>query len=281
MSFQILTPKDIQDIINDKVRGKIIAAHTEQGHFYKFADTGKTVRSVTTKLILEKPHLIPWAVEKGVNWLEEDESRWAKLKGPERLEYLTAAKLAHTEVRDDAGSVGSQGHDVIERWVNDWIEKGAPNSDIKSFIAKDANYRVYGVARSAEAVFKKYNVVPIASELLVGIEDYNSAGTLDMLVYNLDTSEIELWDWKSSNAINQEGYPMQVATYMKFFELMTGLKIGKIRVIKLDKFSDRFKVYNLLDPDTAFQSAVAISHVYDWVHNGQVKLKEDKKTLQL
>lgn len=274
---------EIRQIIAKKVHGKIVAQHTEAGHFYAFKRTGKVVRSVTTKLIIEKPHLIPWAVQKGIEWLEADPVRWDMLKTENRNSIMTSAKFIHTGHRDEAGDIGGQGHQVIEDWVNDWIrsESDTQPGDIKSYIKEGTDYRVYAIARSAEAFFKKNNVIPIASEILVGMQKYNSAGTLDMLVLNKNTGELELWDWKSSNAVNQDTYPMQIAAYKKFFESMTKLKISICKIIKLDKYSDNFKAYTLIDPKSAFDAFAAISKVYDWKYNNEVKLLEDKSILVL
>jgi len=266
---------EIKTIIDKKVKGKIVPQHTEEGHYYKFVKSDIVVRSVTTKLIIEKPHLIPWAVEKAINWFEQDPSRFAALATNERKHVMNTAKFIFTGHRDDAGNVGSSGHTVIENWVNHWIKTGE-KLDIRSFIPADSDLRVFGITRSAEAFFNKNDVTPIASELLVGMKKYNSAGTLDMLVLNNKTGCIELWDWKSSNAINQDTYPMQIAAYKKFFEHMSKLPISVCKIIKLDKYSDSFKAYTLTDTEQSFKAFASMSFVYDWKYDGEIKLKEDK-----
>lgn len=271
----------IRSIIEEKVIGKIQAAHDEFGHHYKLP-SGKVVDSVTTKLIIEKPHLIKWAIKLGFEWMERD-GRWAKLTKENREEYLQGMMLAHTEVRDDAGNVGHIAHEVIENYLNDWIKNGNPTPDIRTLIKEGTNYRVYGVARSCEASFKKYQVIPIASEILVGSEKYACAGTLDALMLNVsfpEFPEIELWDWKSSNQVNDQ-YALQVAAYKKFFEDMTGLKITRCRILHLDKFSDKYKCYNVPNLPQALKAFKGIAAAYDWVKNGKKKLIEDKIIVSL
>lgn len=270
--------EEIKKIISEKVSGKIKAAHTEYGHFY-ILPNGSRVVSVTSKLIIEKPHLLAWSIEKGIEWLEKD-NRWQKLGTSERSQYIKGAKLAHTEVRDDAGSVGHQAHAILEEYINLWIQKGFPIEDIRSLIKEGTDYRVYAVARSGETLLRSRSVIPIASELLVGSQKYNSAGTLDLLVFNTTTKKLELWDFKSSNQVS-DLYALQVSAYKKFFEEMTGLKISKCFIDKLDKYTDKFKVYEVNKISSAFRAFKAISDVYDWLNNGDEKLIEDKVIVKL
>lgn len=271
----------IRSIIAEKVSGKIVAAHDEFGHHYKLP-SGVIVDSVTTKLILDKPHLVKWAIRMAFEWMEQD-NRWQKLNITNRDTYLQGATLAHTDVRDDAGSIGHQVHAVLEEYLNKWIASGLSPLDIKTFVKQDANYRVFGATRSAEAGFKKYQVIPVASELLVGSEKYKCAGTLDALMLNVSFPgfpELELWDFKSSNAVNDQ-YALQIAAYKKFFEDMTGLKIKRCRILHLDKTSDKFKFYNVPRLPQALKAFKAIATVYDWTKDGHKKLVEDKVVIKI
>ncbi len=293
----------IKEIINKKVVGKIIAQHDNKGHHYLIGkhilngmqfQIGKNsvlVDSVTTKLIIEKPHLIKWSIRIAFEWME---SRWSTMTSENRDSYLQGAILAHTELRDFAGDVGHQAHKSLEDWANDWINTGE-RKDISLFFPPEidktipdvirkpqevARYRAIAAARSGAAVFLKTGCIPIACELLVGSRRYKSAGTLDMLVWNPETSEIELWDYKSSNNV-QDSYALQVAAYKKFFEDMTKLKVGKTKILHLSKDYDKFSLYTIPDIDDAFKAFAAISKVYDWRENGRKKLIRDIKTITI
>lgn len=269
---------EIRALIASKVSGKIEAAHDEKGHHYRFVESGNIVDSVTTKNCIEKPHLGPWMVRMAIEWLEKD-NRFMRLSDEaERDTIIKGATLAYRDIRDDAGNIGSIAHKIIEQWIDEWIATGVRPGPIVNLIPEGTDYRVYGSCRSAEAVFDKYKAVPIVSEILVGIDGVG-AGTLDLLVL-LENGKIELWDWKTSNNVN-DYYAIQVSVYGHFFEKMTGLKISKSRIMKIDKYSDKFKVYLIPHKAKAIKAFKAVSTMYDWLNNGDEKLIEDKVIVKL
>lgn len=269
----------VRAIIKEKTEGKITPEHTIAGHFYRFP-SGKLVSSVTTKLIVDKPHLVKWAAKMSAEWLL-DGDRHLRITAENKEEYIRGAILSHTDKRDDAADVGTLAHETVERYLNAWMETNERPKDIKEFLPPgDLDYRVIGAARSAEASFDKYSIVPLASEIVVGSEKFNCAGSLDDIMFNTLTGSIELWDTKTSNQVS-DSYAMQVAAYKKFFEEMTGLKVARCYIRKLDKFSNKFKVYQIPNLPSAFKSFKAISSVYDWQENGKAKLIEDKKIIKI
>jgi len=102
-----------------------------------------------------------------------------------------------------------------------------------------------------------------------------------MLVWNVDDKCLELWDWKSSNGINQESYAMQTAAYTKFFEEMTGLKIKKVKVVKLSKSYDKFAIYILKNIPSAFKAWKSSGFLYDWRKDSKAKLVKQIKLIKL
>lgn len=275
-----MNANEIKNIIKEKVAGKIIPQHTDEEHRYEFVETGKIVKSVTTKLIIREEHLIPWAVQQGIEWLEGGD-RWQQLKNPENREtYMRGAKFAFTATRDDAGNVGTVAHDAAESYTNYWINNGRKPEDIRDFFGDQADARSIAAARSVEKLFKEYECLPIAAELLVGSERFNSAGTLDKLILN-PQGELELWDYKTSNQINKVKYPMQVAAYAKFFEEMSGLKIARAKIIHLSKDMDSYKVYRVKNLVSAFRAYKNISAVYDWIYNNREKVELDIKKIKI
>lgn len=280
MENYIQRTKEIKEIILAKVHGVWVPEHDASGHKYRNTLTGHMQRSVTTKLgVLNKPHLLKWAVRMGIEWLEKD-GRFEKLGNEHwRDEMVTGAQLAHIDVRDDAGGVGHEAHDSIERYINEWIATGVRPIDIRAFcdLTKE-DQRATACARAVEAMFIKNSVYPIWSELLVGNIKY-SAGTLDFLCFW--NGQLAVLDWKSSNAVDKINYPLQVAAYIKFFEEMTGLKIKVAKIVHLSKDYDKFDLWNILKINAAYKAFKHLCAIYDWMNSRDEKIVKDIKRLTI
>lgn len=283
-------------VLKKNVVGQWIACHDDTGHYYKHIESEIKVPSVTTQNVIGKPHLLHWATRKTAEAFRDDPMLFARYIKRERElealgrpaglknEYLLVAQNAYAQVRDDAASVGTLGHNLIERYIKLWMRTGIKPDDIRKIATQEeaSEPRAIAVARSAEKIFSQYNIVPLGAELLVGSYTYQMAGTLDFLCYNLDTHSVELWDWKSTNMVDDD-YARQVASYKELLlEMCNGkLSIGTLRIMKLDKWSDAFKPYVVVDDKDAFKAQLANNTLYRWKTNGKLKLIADKKRLIL
>jgi len=260
------------------VEGRVEARHDEYGHKYEF--NGKILTSVTTKLQrLNKPHLQKWKTVKAIEWLER-EDRWERLKDPtlKREDIINAALFAPDSIRDDAGNVGTQAHNIIERYVNEWVSTGQMPVDIRNFCdMTKTDPRAIASARAAEAAFRKHNVQPIACELLVGHPKW-SAGTLDFLC--IWDGKLCLADFKTSNSVSDD-YAMQTAAYKYMFEHMTKVKISTIKIMHFSKDNDSFTIYNVKKVSEAWKAFKAICTVDDWFNNRTKKLEKDIRRLKI
>jgi hypothetical protein len=288
--------EEIKKIVKDKVEGKWIPEHNEFGHYYRSKRSKRIIPSVTTQNISAKPHLLRWASRLTIETFRDNPELFqnyvAREKELERLgrpkgeinEFLIEAQKSFVEAKEDAATVGTNAHNLVERYINEWISNGVPPEDIRKIATaeEDRDYRAIAAARSAESVLKQYPIQPIASELLVGSYKYNMAGTLDFLCYNTETKQVELWDWKSSNNVDDD-YARQTASYRRLLLDMVRNKfdIPVIRILKLDKWSDRFKPYLVANPDEAFKAQLANNRIYQWQTNGKMKLLVDKNRIRL
>lgn len=275
-----MNPQQVKKIILEKVHGVWEAEHDSTGHRYRNIITGHLQRSVTTKLgVLNKPHLLKWAVRMGIEWLEK-EGRFEKLSNEHwRDEMVTGAQLAHVDVRDDAGGVGHEAHNSIERYINEWIATGTRPTDIRTFcdLTKE-DQRATASARAVEAMFIKHNVVPIWSELLVGNVKY-SAGTLDFICFW--EGKLAVLDWKTSNSVDKINYPLQVAAYVKFFEEMTGLKLKIVKIIHLSKDYDKYDRWDVPKIGNAYKAFKHLCALYDWMNSKDEKIIKDIKRMKI
>lgn len=272
--------KDIQHIIRNKVQGVWVAAHDEKGHHYKHIPSGVLVDSVTTKIILEKPHIVPWAAEIAVRNFIANLSMYDPKDEAMTESLIKQAKFAWQGNRDDAGNIGTIAHQGVEDYVVNWITNGSRPINIINFIDKEVDPRVFAAVRSMERFFMdNLSIVPIATELLVGSEYQRIAGTLDLLV--VWNEELWLLDLKTSNSALHDDYALQVSKYKKLFEEMTGLKIFGAAIIGVSKNYDDYRVYDVLKP---FRANAAMSHlgeVYNWFKNGKPKLLERKNRVSI
>jgi hypothetical protein len=290
---------ELQAIIKEKVTGKIVACHTEEGHFYNFVGTDITVASVTTiNGWIAMHHLAYWAAGCAIDFLEKAD-RISKLKGPERESIILGAKKAHTDIRDDAGNVGTQAHNAIEKYLKEWIATGIRPNDIRLFFPYDQGDTPFGFylkdldvtitmtdpraiasARAAESVMIKENIIPVATEILVGHPKF-SAGTLDFLC--LWRGKLAIWDWKTSNQINKNGYPLQVGAYKGFFEYMTRLKIHGLVIMKLSKDSASFEAYEIPNLNLAYSSFKLFCKFYmQWLRlDDDLKINKIKTVIKI
>ena len=174
--------EEIQAVILQKIpKGRIVPEHTETAHFYRDTQTGNKFASVTTKSgILDAPHLKKWAARLAVEYYTANANSVTdieKLKG--------SAILAHQDQFQEAGDIGTQGHEIIEEYMNQWlISKRKPQS-MRKFLyehrSQGRDTRLHAIARSAEMFFNDFFVEPIATELLVASNRHGFAGTLDAL----------------------------------------------------------------------------------------------------
>src|SRR3990167_4874344 len=229
---------EIKKIIEEKVIGKIKSDHTPEGHAY-LLPSGTRVASVTTKLgaCISKPHLLPWAVKLAIEYL--DPLYLSNQITPEnKASHHKIATTRHTAERDAAGFWGHTAHDFIDKYLIAEI-----SGTEKPTIPSD-NPPVCAAVRSFLKFMSENNIVPIASELLVGSEKLRCAGTLDFIC--LMDDKLTLIDWKSSNSADQM-FSLQVMAYKKMFEEMTGLKIKQSKIVLLSKNNDDVSVYDIKD----------------------------------
>lgn len=299
-----LTAEQIQLVLREKIpEGLVVAEHTNDGHFYRYIPTNVKYASVTTKNgILDAPHLKKWAARLGVEHLllkiKADPSILSREQELEELKHQ--AILVHQDEFEDAGDIGTRGHEVIDAWLQDWIKYGKRPDDVRAYI-KGEDARLWAISRSAEMFCRDFNVFPVASEMKVVSLRHKFAGTLDSLMMvqnilergdpkcqhlyffythkNLNKRicihckqkielEFSIVDWKTSNSIDKVEYAMQVAAYWQAIWEMTGLRPKRIYIVRLDKTQAKYEVRVLANRAKARRAFLHCSKVWDWMNEG-------------
>ena len=275
-----MSQEEIKKIIQEKVIGVWEECHDTTGHKYRNTKTWTIQRSVTTKIggVVNKPHLLNWAVKMGAEWLLQGDRINRIQTGKFKDDMIKGMQLAHADIRDNAGGVGSVAHDMADRYCNEFVANGVLPEDITKFAPENCDPRSIASARAVEKWFRKNNPIPICNEIIVGNDKY-SAGKLDLMV--MIGNELVLIDYKTSNGIDQDGYSMQTSAYKYFFEEMTGLKVKKTKILHLSKDYDKFEVYLVKNLATAYKSFKAVCALYDWKYGKKDKIVKDIKRLKI
>ena len=177
-------------LIADKIPPDLVVArHTENAHWYEHTPSGVLLPSATgISGLLDSPHLKKWAAQVAIDHIDErlltmsfEPGKVIQL-GPD---LRRSAVMAHEDLFHEAGDIGTQGHDVIERYTKAWLETGAKPDDITSFIG-GTDSRLWAITRSAVKFMDAYMAIPVAAELKVAYvparnPNLGFAGTLDNL----------------------------------------------------------------------------------------------------
>lgn len=192
-------------IIETKCYGEIIYFDEEKHKFWRMVDGEKIpIESVTkfTGIIDKSGALIGWAVKLFREFLT------AKLeKGEITAEDIYEGSRQHTIKKKEAGDVGTQIHDLVEKWIK--------KQDI------DLNNLPEQVVNGFQAFLKfqsENKFEWIESEKIVYSKKYNYAGILDAIAIDGEGKKV-LVDFKSSNGLYPE-YALQASGYQFAVEEM-------------------------------------------------------------
>ena len=161
------------------------------------------------------------------------------------------------DLKNYASNLGSEIHKYVElAWQNksyfgneklfaDWNNEN--HNMLEDFKKRCFNYDIFHKMVSKE-------FIAIRNELVIYDEYYGVAGMIDLLCYEKSTSNIYIFDWKSSKEIKKENsfkklkyplaeydssnfiiYSLQLSIYKTIIELNTSLRINKMCIIKISK----------------------------------------------
>jgi hypothetical protein len=266
-----MTTKEIrQKIAIALPPGRVLAAHTEDKHFYEVTDIDPHPKypSVTEKLAcLKDPSLNNFKMNQALGYVRENFTRFTPTNIEEHMGY---AARASSDIFEDAGDVGSKIHDVRERYFSDWISAGVrPEKSILEYIPSDLgiqDQRIVSASRAIDRFVSDYRYEPIATELKVYSHELKLGGTLDDIGFIRIISDkgdpkcehdlmqkpndlnemrcsrcnykarktLALIDLKSSNQLKFY-YAYQVSLYDIMFRKLTGINPEAYYILKVSK----------------------------------------------
>lgn len=269
--------RELREKINSVFyEGRVIPAHTQYEHFYKDKEDGEVYPSVTTVLnVINKPHLKQWAVNRTVEYILNWAVKMPLINKIDLYEVLEKSKTSHKERLEEAGIWGTQGHNIVDKYVDLWINDATkPTVSILDLAAPDISNEGKCAALGAEKFFNTYTLFPIVSEKKILSKKHRVGGTLDSLwligeqykdrvgdtdcehewlertngnIYCCKCNREEelsiiLIDLKTSNQITSVDYAQQVAAYSAIVNEMCGIKPKKHWILQLNKLKPDYTV---------------------------------------
>lgn len=218
-------------------------------HQYIVTDKGQRVYPVSVTTILStlaKPALVPWAVNKTIQYLDEELRKPWAFAQLDRI--LQAAKYAHNRHKSDAAEIGTNAHAWMENY---WKGVDQPMPDPGP---------VRNCVVSAIEGINKHHIVPIAVERPVYSRRLNIAGRMDLLA-KID-GKLAILDYKSNRTKIYEESAFQLAAYAEFYREETGESVESRWLWKLGKEDGSFedKEHTL---ETQMLDLVAFEGAYD------------------
>jgi hypothetical protein len=297
--------------------GSIVAEHTDTSHHYRvnLFPGSPLLDSVTTKTgILNKGYLKDWGIRLAIDYIRDNID--AVINEETREGIFLDAKGQSQGVLEDAGDVGTKVHNVIETYIDLWIERKQPDNILSLIQSIDStDVRIIAGVKAAGQFFNDHDIFPICSELLVASKKLGTAGTMDFLCYIGKTTvegnrdcDHEMWqrgskkthfgctkcdrvvdyvltivDWKTSNSIaGKTEYALQTAAYKQAVVELTGLKPEQAWIIRLDKKTGKYEKGVVSDLKKAIKAYELVAGLYEYMNDGSDKLPiitKEKNTL--
>lgn len=281
--------------------GRVIPRHTEKQHFYEDVVDGQVYSSVTTKTgILSRAQYKDIASGIAVDYIQSRMMNLANMSPEEIADMFTKARGEHHVVLQQAADHGTFGHDIVDRYVQDWMMKGVRAPDIKEFITPEMSNQGICAGLSAMKFFDEYTVFPVVSEKKVLSKKHGYAGTLDTMflvgsVYKeregkkeckhnwfekgsdkiacglcgrQEVLELILVDLKTSNTImDKYEYSAQTALYWLALKEMCQVNAKRIWILQLDKNQPKYTIGVIPDIKKAVNAGLAIVAVSDFAND--------------
>lgn len=185
-----------------------------------------------------------------------EEDKWSKIKAKEYNCTPEEVKLVWKKNNQMSTHQGSIFHNYVDNFYQNKIIPY--NQDLIKSILGETLHNM--LRENLKVLIKQFNsfhndtrdsVLPIKNELVIGdIHATRVCGMLDMLVYNTETNEFEIYDFKTNKEFSEVSrfnkkllspldhlddceyniYSLQLSLYKKFIEKYTNIKISSLKI---------------------------------------------------
>ena len=217
-----------------------------------------------------------------------DENYWSNVKSDEYGLPQQEVKHLWKYINKVGITRGSIVHDYAEHLFNNKVFP-YPKEKIQKIFGCDPILETYLKSRKHVDRFYKVSfgrLIPIKVELVVCDEEFGIGGMVDLLFYNVEAKEFQIWDWKTNktfsgwskengvdikdgkanftgpllilkdNDINH--YSLQLDMYKYIIEKNTGIKLGQSHLIWVSHNQQDFEIIPTLDRMTYVEKMISI-----------------------
>jgi len=207
--------------------------------------------------IIGKPWLMYWAVNKTLEYIEDN---WDIRKSYDEIqkdEMLANAKKNHRRFAGDAAQIGTKVHEWIEMYINGQLGKGKESPMPK-------NENILLAVNNFLKWVSENDIEWHDSERKVYSRKYDFAGTIDAIAtVNGKATAI---DFKTSTGIYDEMF-LQSAAYAMALKEELGSKFEELWIVRVSKTGKEFEAKKSEKIDEHFKTFLCCLGVYRWQNN--------------
>jgi hypothetical protein len=240
--------------------GQVELRFKKSSHRTVIDDNGQRVKppSVTTVLgILNKPAIIPWAVNKTADFIHDgfkDLTAGNSFSIDAVFKLIEQSRRASEAAREEAAEIGTDAHDFLAAYLRGMSSGVCPQ------MPEDGPVR--NCINAALDWITQHDVRPTIIEYPLYSRKFQITGRPDFI--GLIDGEFSVLDFKSTKCLWPE-VPLQMAPYAKMYDEEYG-QLPTVRWgLRMDKISGEFedKKYLPADLDVDFDTFMCCFKIYD------------------
>lgn len=200
-----------------------------------------------------------------------EEDKWASIKAKEYGCTPEEVKQVWKKNNQMATLQGSVLHSYIDNFYQNKVipyDREQAKSILGETLQNTMQENLKTLVRHFADFYKdtKDTILPIKNEFVLGdINETRVCGMLDMLAYNLQTNEFEIYDFKTNKEFNEISpfnkklnhpveslddceyniYSLQLSLYKLFIEKYTDIKISNLKIVWFTINNDSYKILKL------------------------------------
>jgi hypothetical protein len=211
---------------------------------HTYAINSKRATGITTIIgVLAKPQLIGWASRMCAEYVAEKWLPEMVYSKEEITNILAEAKLAHQKKKEEAGTIGTDAHSLVEIYINTCLDEncGKPLTSSTDSITKFRDWAIENVDHFLFSERQMFN-----KEMFI-------AGTADFAAVMKDGKKL-IGDFKTSSGVYGIDYFLQCAGYKILAEAEGDEPYDGCVIVRLGKDGSFDVHYRFAEPSTKEKS---------------------------